>query len=88
MVVNFALNRLLHAGGGSGDLAGHVLRYGVLLAGNLLLTVLVLTAAERAGLPYLPVKLGVVAAMTCWNFVLYRRWVFVPRAAGDAPPFH
>lgn len=81
VVVNFALNRLLHAGGGSGDLAGHVWRYGVLLSGNLLLTVVVLTAAERAGLPYLPVKLGIVAAMTCWNFLLYRHWVFAPRPA-------
>jgi putative flippase GtrA len=88
VVVNFALNRLLHAGGGAGDLAGHVWRYGVLLSANLLLTVVVLTVAERSGLPYLPVKLVVVAATTCWNFLLYRRWVFAPRPAGDAARFH
>jgi putative flippase GtrA len=26
--------------------------------------------------PYVIGKLAVVAASTCWNFVLYRRWVF------------
>jgi putative flippase GtrA len=84
VVVNFALNRLLHAGASPGELAGHLVRYGLLLSANLLLTVLVLTAAERAGLPYLPVKLGIVASMTCWNFVLYRRWVFAPRTPQTA----
>lgn len=85
VVVNFALNRLLHAGASPGELAGHLARYGLLLTANLLLTVLVLTAADRAGLPYLPVKLAIVASMTCWNFVLYRRWVFVPRSPDAAP---
>ncbi len=78
VVVNFGLNRLLVHGGGSTDLAGHVRRYLLLLGANGVLTVIVVSAAEQAGLPYLPVKLGVVAASTCWNFVLYRRWVFAP----------
>lgn len=80
VVVNFALNRLLAGGAAQGLLGRAVLRYGVLLAANLTLTVVVVTAAEGAGVPYLPVKVAVVVASTAWNYVLYRRWVFAADA--------
>lgn len=75
VAVNFGLNRAL-AGGGGGLLGRQALRYGLLLAANLLLTVLVVTGAERAGIPYVLAKGVVVLASTLWNYVLYRRWVF------------
>jgi putative flippase GtrA len=88
VVVNFLLNRMLVHGRGSADLFGHVRRYVVLLVANGLLTVVVVTGGAAIGLPYLPVKLAVVAAATAWNFVLYRRWVFAPRPAADMPVIH
>ena len=76
VAVNFALNRLL--AGGTGMLRRQVVRYGLLLLGNLLLTVAVVSAADAAGIPYLLAKAVVVAGSTCWNFLLYRSWVFAP----------
>lgn len=77
VAVNFALNRLL-AAGGPGLLRRQVLRYGVLLLANLVLTVVVVSAADAAGIPYLAAKSAVVAASTGWNYLLYRVWVFAP----------
>ena len=85
VVVNFALNRLVHHGSGAGGLAGHLWRYVVLLLANGAITVVVVSAAEGGGLPYLAAKVAVVVVTTGWNFVLYRRWVFAPRhVAGPA----
>lgn len=74
--VNFGLNRLL--AGGTGLLGRQVQRYALLLAANLVLTVLVVSGAEALGLPYVLAKGAVVAASTLWNYLLYRRWVFAP----------
>ena len=57
----------------------HAFRYGLLVMANLGITVAVVNGAEHIGVPYLFGKLAVVAASTCWNFVLYRRWVFTER---------
>ena len=76
VAVNFGLNRALTGGGGL--LGRQVVRYGMLLLANLLLTVVVVTGAERAGVPYVVAKGAVVLASTLWNYVLYRRWVFAP----------
>lgn len=75
VAVNFGLNRVL--AGSAGLLGPQVLRYGLLLLANLLLTVAVVTGAEAVGVPYVLAKGGVVLASTLWNYVLYRRWVFV-----------
>ncbi len=76
VAVNFGLNRVL---AGTGGLLGRqAMRYGLLLLANLLLTVVVVTGAERAGVPYVVAKGAVVLASTLWNYVLYRRWVFAP----------
>lgn len=76
LVFNFVLNRLTMAGSERRQLLRHAYRYGVLVVANLLITVAVVTAAPRVGVPYVIAKLAVVAASTCWNFALYRRWVF------------
>jgi putative flippase GtrA len=81
LVFNFASNRLTMAGGQGEQLVRHAYRYALLVVANLGITVVVVTGAEHLGVPYVIGKLAVVAASTCWNFVLYRRWVF----AGSSP---
>jgi putative flippase GtrA len=76
LVFNFVCNRSAMAGKASKQLVRHALRYALLVAANLAITVAVVTGAEHIGVPYLAGKLAVVAASTGWNFVLYRRWVF------------
>lgn len=76
VLVNFTLNRLTFATATSAAVGVHALRYGSLVAANWAVTVLVVTLAPTVGVPYLVAKLAVVAAMTVWNFLLYRSWVF------------
>lgn len=83
VAVNFSLNRLAVAGRGAGRLGRHAARYLVLLAANLLLTLLVVLLADRAGIPYLAAKVAVVVASVGWNFVLFRRWVFADGRSVD-----
>ncbi|HET6826026.1 MAG TPA: GtrA family protein [Amnibacterium sp.] len=81
LAFNFVCNRLTMAGSEAKQLLRHVYRYGLLVVVNLAITVAVVTAAPRFGVPYVIAKLAVVAASTCWNFVLYRRWVFTGSSA-------
>ncbi|WP_298460433.1 GtrA family protein [uncultured Cellulomonas sp.] len=75
VVVNFGLNRLLfHTG--AGGVHRHAVRYGALLAVNYLVTLGVLHLGEQLGVPLLVTKTFAVGLTTCWNFVLYRVWVF------------
>jgi putative flippase GtrA len=76
LIFNFICNRIAMAGSETERLVRHAFRYGLLVVANLCITVAVVTGAERIGVPYVIGKLAVVAASTCWNFVLYRRWVF------------
>lgn len=76
--VNFGLNRLLAGGTGAGLLRRQLVRYALLLAANLVLTVAVVSGADAAGIPYVAAKVAVVLASTCWNYLLYRAWVFAP----------
>ncbi|HEY8282433.1 MAG TPA: GtrA family protein [Leifsonia sp.] len=76
VVFNFICNRFAMAGGESAKLMRHAYRYGLLVVANLVITVVVVSGAAHVGIPYVIAKLAVVAASTCWNFVLYRRWVF------------
>lgn len=80
LLFNFMCNRVAMSAPGNTDMSRHALRYAILVVANLLITVTVVTGASHAGVPYLWAKVAVVAASTCWNFVLYRRWVFAPRA--------
>jgi putative flippase GtrA len=76
LFINFVGNRLTIAGREKDQLMRHASRYGLLVVANLGITVAGVTGAEHIGVPYVVGKLAVVAASTCWNFVLYRRWVF------------
>ena len=76
LVFNFICNRISMAGSETEQLTRHAFRYGLLVAANLAITVAVVTGAEHIGAPYVLGKLAVAAASTCWNFVLYRHWVF------------
>jgi putative flippase GtrA len=76
LIFNFVCNRIAMAGSETEQVMRHAFRYGLLVVANLLITVAVVTGAHHVGVSYLLAKLAVVAASTCWNFVLYRRWVF------------
>jgi putative flippase GtrA len=80
MVFNFVCNRITMAGSQGERLVRHAYRYGLLVVVNLGITVAVVTVAAHIGVPYVIAKLAVVAASTCWNFVLYRHWVFTRSA--------
>jgi len=76
VVVNFLLNRTQFSDPGTGAAHRHAVRYGALLLANFLVTLVVLEAGTRLGLPVLVSKTFAVVLTTCWNFVLYRVWVF------------
>ena len=80
VVFNFLCNRITMARGQAEQLMRHAYRYGVLVVANLCITAAVVSGAAHIGVQYVIAKLAVVAASTCWNFVLYRRWVFTERA--------
>lgn len=81
VLFNFVCNRIAMAGTQGQQLVRHAYRYGLLVVANLGITVAVVTAAAHVGVPYVIAKLAVVGASTCWNFVLYRRWVFTGSAS-------
>ena len=78
VVVNFLLNRTAMSSWGSRGLTQHALRYGSLVVANYVITLAVVTTAGHEGDRYLVAKVAVVAVSTCWNFLLYRYWVFLP----------
>lgn len=74
LLVNFTLNRTTMSQQ-SGRLLRQTSRYAALLAANYLITLLVLHVTA-AWWPAVVAKTVIVAASTCWNYVLYRTWVF------------
>lgn len=75
LAVNFGLNRVFTFG--SVAPAGRALfRYSCLLGFNYVATVVIVAGAEQVGLSYALAKVAATAAMTVWNYVLYRVWVF------------
>lgn len=75
VVVNFLLNRAVFSQGDASSVS-HGVRYGVLLGVNYLVTLLIVHVGTSWGLPPVVPKTFAVALTTCWNFVLYRVWVF------------
>ncbi|WP_163275292.1 GtrA family protein [Cellulomonas iranensis] len=75
VVVNFLLNRAVFSQGDASSVS-HGVRYGVLLGVNYLVTLLIVHVGTTWGLPPVVPKTVAVALTTCWNFVLYRVWVF------------
>jgi len=77
LAVNFSLNRRAWVGAGIENLLRHARRYGVLVAANLVFTVLLVSGGAQLGIPYLLAKIVALALSTAWTFALYRAWVFV-----------
>ena len=75
LLVNFTLNRLV-MGRTTSNLMRQTTRYGTLLGVNFLITLGFLHLAASWGLAVVVAKTIIVAASTCWNYVLYRYWVF------------
>lgn len=75
VLVNFTLNRIV-MNRDKGKLLTQTSRYSALLAVNYLITLGILHLTTAWGLPIVVVKTAIVAGSTCWNYVLYRLWVF------------
>lgn len=73
--INFGLNRFwtFEASGAAG---WHVLRYVLLVAANLTLTVVLVQLLTWLGLPYLVSKLCTTAVLAISNYFISREWVF------------
>lgn len=77
VVVNFALNRAVFSDRDSrGSATAHGARYGLLLAVNYVVTLVIVQVGVAQGLPPVVPKIVAVALTMGWNLVLYRRWVF------------
>ena len=76
LAVNFSLN-MGFVFGVSGQLAGRLARYGVLVVVNYLLTLLLVLGIASLGVHYVLAKLIAVATCSILNFVAFRYWVFV-----------
>ncbi|MET4223498.1 GtrA family protein [Oerskovia enterophila] len=75
VLVNFTLNRIVMNRDKS-SLLTQTSRYGVLLAFNYVVTLGILHLTTSWGVPVVVAKTAIVAGSTCWNYVLYRLWVF------------
>jgi putative flippase GtrA len=64
-----------------GSVVGGLWRYLTVLGANTLATALIVEAFQRGGAGYVIGKTVATFLITCWNFILYRRWVFAQ--AGD-----
>jgi putative flippase GtrA len=76
LVVNFALNRGWVFPTAGGSARGQAVRYLLLVGANYLATLALVGGLSAAGVPYMVAKLVALAAIACWNFVLYRHWIF------------
>jgi putative flippase GtrA len=74
-VVNFALNRQW-AFASTGRLRRQLAAHVVLVAGNLLVTVLLVRALTLLGVMYLVAKVLITAVLATVNYVVSRRWIF------------
>lgn len=74
--VNFLLSR--HWTFGVSHLApgGQLIRYGLLVAANYVVTVLAVTVLYRSGVDLVVARTLTLAVLTLWTFVIYRSWVF------------
>jgi putative flippase GtrA len=72
---NFTLQRR-YAFGGLAPTGSALWRYGVVLAFNTVVNMVVVEVFERLGWGFALGKLVVTAAQTVWNYFAYRYWVF------------
>jgi putative flippase GtrA len=85
--VNFQLNRSwAFAAGGGGAVGRQAGRYGLLVAANLATTTFGVPGLTAAGVYYLISKAVVSGVLVVINYVVSRRWIFVPAASGEPGP--
>lgn len=77
--VNFLLSRYWTFDVAHVSSVGQLVRYGVLVAVNYVITVLAVTGLHHAGLDVLVARTVVLAVLTVSTFFVYRRWVFAVR---------
>lgn len=76
-LVNFGFNRQwVFAGGRTGHARTQIVRFYVLVAANLVSTLLITGGLTALGLMYLVAKLVAAIVNMIANFFLYRSWVF------------
>lgn len=73
---NFLLNGRVTFEGTSSQRRS-LIRYLALFAFNTVFSTTVISIGEQLGAPAVIVKIATMCCTVCWNFVLYRRWVFV-----------
>jgi len=73
--VNFSLN-MRWVFGARGRLPGRLLRYGLLVLVNYLLTLVLVLGLAAAGMHYLLAKWTSIGVAAVINYIAYRRWVF------------
>jgi putative flippase GtrA len=74
--VNFALNRQWVFTRPGPGLRRQVFRYLIAVGINYLTTLALVTGLTAIGLAYLVAKLAAMAVTACWNYLLYRFWIF------------
>jgi putative flippase GtrA len=74
--VNFALNRQWVFTGSGPGLHRQVFRYLVAVGINYLTTLALVTGLTAVGIGYLLAKLAAMTVTACWNYLLYRFWIF------------
>lgn len=83
LLTNFLLNQRWTFTASTRETLGDMIRFGLLVAANLLVTSILMTVLTDQGFSYLLVKVGTTALLTLTNFPLMRFWVF--RATPAAP---
>jgi putative flippase GtrA len=81
LVSNYLVNRRL-VFSSEGPHARSAMRYGLLVLFNYLATIIIVTIATSAGIPYLIGKFVAVGGTLIWNFLAYRHWVFTSASSG------
>ena len=77
LLYNFTLNRLWTFSAGSGMAKKQVIRYGILASCNYVFSVgSMYVLNEKFGFDEILVRMGSIAVMTLWNFLLYKKWVY------------
>lgn len=73
---NFLLNGKVTFAGASNQRTA-LIKYLALFAFNTIFSTTVISIGEHLGAPAVLVKVATMCCTVSWNFVLYRRWVFV-----------
>lgn len=81
--VNFVLSRHWTFDAANHPVGAQLVRYGVLVAVNYVVTVLAVMALHQAGLPVVAARTITLAVLTASTFIIYRTWVFARKGAAS-----